>query len=773
MHRHDLIVGEDLITRIGLVVAASYTLYLGTLEWGSAADSLHPLIVILELLTYLIAFVMLLAAGSGIGLRWVRHSIPALFIFALLIQAYLRMDGQPLTYGTDSAAFTHRAAELFIGGQNPYGQDLLSSLDEFRMPATFRTAMTDGSYQAQLPYPAYSFLAFVPFFLAGIQDVRVILLVFHVLVLILLYVAAPRWIKPLVLIPFFISPEVLAYTFGTVTDMVWVFYLTSAAVLWKKREASALLFGIAISTKQQAWFLLPFLVIRLWKETEDEPTSKRIDIVGRYLAVAELVFLAVNAPFFLSSPRAWFDGVVSPMFGPLIVFGQGLSTLSQIGALYAPRFYYTASALLVGAALVAIYWLNFRRMQHLLWVLPAIVLWFPYRSLQNYFIYWLPPLIVSLYPLLAQPANAYRAASRHPQDEQNAAGERRRIVLSAGIACATLIVVVGSGLFLQINSKPSLALQISRADLTADTNMIDQMDVLVSNDSASAVHPVFWVKQTGRPLFNWQVTQGPAVLGSGQRALYTIHSSFPDFDVANGSVIAVSANDSQNSSLAGFGSGLKVDLLSHASLLNADFFYWTLDPTSGSERPYGWGFYQLGNQGARKGQSAESELQGIKCMQLSVDQPSSNAQAEWLGSYLDQWTEFPDYKIRIPVYPTFRYSGGNSPSSVMGIEVRDDTHQLWYIFSDEPERLWTLDGNPLVAFHLLPAPLDQWSEPTVDIARDYDALHWSIPDLKTVVRDSRTVDEPMVNFRLFVGTRDQDPVHLSGCFGPIIQHLPQ
>jgi len=35
-------------------------------------------------------------------------------------------------------------------------------------------------------------------------------------------------------------------------------------------------------------------------------------------------------------------------------------------------------------------------MKYLVWWLPAILMFFAYRSLQNYFIYWYPMAVVSL-----------------------------------------------------------------------------------------------------------------------------------------------------------------------------------------------------------------------------------------------------------------------------------------------------------------------------------------------------------------------------------------
>lgn len=757
-----------LLTRIGLFIAASYAFYVGLQQWARATDALHPIIVALMLLTYIVAFVMLVSGATGVALKWVRHLIPVVFIFALLIQFAFRVQGQPKSYGTDSAAFVHYAAQLFLRGTNPYGQDMSPSLDEFRMPPTYRTSKINGDYELHLNNPAFGFLVYVPFIWSGFDDARVVLLVFHILLLILLYVSAPPWLKPFVLVPFFINQDMLLFTFGTVTDVVWAFFLTAAAILWKRRDTSALLFGLAISTKQQPWLLIPFLAIRLWQETENAPALVRGTVVARYLGIAEAVFIGVNAPFLLSTPAEWLNGTMAPLFGSMIMDGQGLSTLSQIGLLYVPQSFYMLAVLLVAAALVVVYSLHFQRLKHAVWLFPGIILWFSFRSFQSYFIYWIPPLMVSLLAVAHEQA-------RHPDEmPERLAGvtgivQRWRTLVSAAAVSAVLVFVAGGLLFYGLFGKPSLVLTIQRAVLDPQSNAIDRMELTVTNVSSETVYPVFWVKETGRTRFNWQIMQGPSLLVSGQQAPFTIQASFPEYQVPNGTVLSVEVNDAHTMNLSGFTTAKPIDLTTHASLLNPSYFYWTTD--GGIEHPYGWGLYQVGVGKSGSATIANRQIAEQPCVALTATKTGSTS-PEWTIGYLDQWIEFPDYKFRIPVYPTFRYAGGNSPSTVLGIEIRDDEHQLWYIFSDDPERLWTDPKNPNVAYRVINAPLNQWSDHLLDVPADYRALNWQLPVEKHVFENGQSLLKRMINFRLMIGSTEGKPATYGGCFGAIIQHLP-
>ncbi len=766
---------ENTLVRLGLLAAAAYAFFIGAFQWGAGGDALHPSTVILQLLTYLVAFGMLFAAATGIGLSWMRHLILVVFLLGVFAQSVARLGPPPVTYGTDSAATTHYAADLFIQGRNPYTEDMSPAFFKFQIP--WATERENGPYDPHFQYPALSFLLYVPFILAGVADARIILLIFFLLTLILIYLAAPRWLKPLVLIPFFISPEMLAYTLGSVTDIVWLFFVVASALLWKRRDASALLFGLAISLKQHPWFLAPFLLIRLWQESEGLSRGARLEILIRYFGIAEVVFLVTNGPFMIASPHAWLDGVLIPALAT-VVDGQGLSTLSQVGLVNAPRTFYSLASLFVLGALCIVYALNFKRMVHAVWLFPAIVLWFAYRSLQSYIIYWIPLLMVAFFETLRAdtyaPETSAETAARtlSLRGRQISITPRLRAGISAGAVGAAACFVIGGLVFFALAGKPAVQVTLNRAVLApvsdaSPADLIDEMQVTVTNTSNRTITPVFWVKETGFPRFNWQIVQGPETLASGMQAEYVIQATYPGFRVPSSTVISVAVTDEQNPALIGFSPARLVNLTQHASLLNADFFYWSRE-SSGGEIPYAWGFFQIGSDAQRHASLGETQIAGQQCLALNAQQTGSAAPGAWLGGYLDQWVEFPNYKFRVPVYPTFRFDN----TSVLGLEIRDDQHQLWYIFSDQPERVWKDPTNPNIAYHLVSSPLNQWSEPTINVPGDYAALDWGLPREQTVMQDNQTSVKRMINFRLFVGTHSSAPGSFTGCFGPIVQHLP-
>jgi len=60
-----------------------------------------------------------------------------------------------------------------------------------------------------------------------------------------------------------------------------------------------------------------------------------------------------------------------------------------------PPAFYLVATVVVAATLIVEYYVYFERLAFALWAFPAIILWFSYRGLQNYFIFWTPLLVMS------------------------------------------------------------------------------------------------------------------------------------------------------------------------------------------------------------------------------------------------------------------------------------------------------------------------------------------------------------------------------------------
>jgi uncharacterized membrane protein len=93
---------------------------------------------------------------------------------------------------------------------------------------------------------------------------------------------------------------------------------------------------------------------------------------------------------------AWYSGVFTPVFGNLVVLSQGLSLITLANGVPLPPVFYLTVLAIVAATLLVEYCLYFEKLAYALWAFPAIIFWFSYRGLQNYFIFWTPLLVMSV-----------------------------------------------------------------------------------------------------------------------------------------------------------------------------------------------------------------------------------------------------------------------------------------------------------------------------------------------------------------------------------------
>ncbi len=124
-----------------------------------------------------------------------------------------------------------------------------------------------------------------------------------------------------VLLLAFANTSMWTPTVGETLDMLYIL-LVALAWLWRdKRWCSALCLGLAIASKQIAWFFVPFYVIMLWKQHNPMEAVKRLSIAGS-------IALLCNAPFILWSPHLWLAGVLTPIADPMFPLGTGIIALS-------------------------------------------------------------------------------------------------------------------------------------------------------------------------------------------------------------------------------------------------------------------------------------------------------------------------------------------------------------------------------------------------------------------------------------------------------------
>jgi len=363
--------------------------------------------------------------GGKVGRSLARVALVGCLILAVL---GLRQVGlmavesfQAPTYFNDGTLLDHNAGYLLLHGQNPYtNSDIVAAIREYHQPAYFTTPLQQGKlagqqdyptkeqlsallaqepvgqpnqvleFESHVSYPALAFLALVPLVWAGLPT----MLPFYLLCLALLAViglrAVRRELRWWVAVLFLADLPVLNSVLAGDLDMFYILLVFLAWLCWERWWLSAVLMGLALATKQNAWFYLPFYLIFIYQRRGAR------DALGR-LGVAGLLFVAINLPFILMNNSAWTAGVLAPLRDPMFPEGAGLIALS-IGKVFPflPHMAYTIleAVGIVGALIWYFRWGRERpEAAIVLATLPLLLAW---RSLPTYFYFCALPTALLL-----------------------------------------------------------------------------------------------------------------------------------------------------------------------------------------------------------------------------------------------------------------------------------------------------------------------------------------------------------------------------------------
>jgi uncharacterized membrane protein len=403
-------INEVFILRVAFIFSGQFALYEGFQDYNRGGA--QPAAIVLTLAIYAVSLLVIALSlfPSDIVLRF--RDLPLLpLMLATLTSLYVVSTiSYKGAYRTDVLAYSHYAAMLFANqGANPYTQSMAKALDIFAVKPSDLTPLTSGTYLTTFQYPALHFLVFVPFVWLGLPDMRWVLGLFEVAVVLTLYVKGPRKLRPMLLLPLFAGSDLMInFTAASVSDALWVLPLLFAAFYTDKPVHSGFFYGLACAIKQTPWFLAPFLLIYLIRSNDGKSLRERLMRAAKFAGTTGAVFLAFDLPFMLASPTAWFGNVLTPMAEDLVIHSQGLSSLTEIGILPVGRAFYTVIFAAVFVVLIVNYYVYFDKLRYVFWIFPGIVLWFSYRALTNYIIYWTPLMLVSL--ILWYKAEQARAA---------------------------------------------------------------------------------------------------------------------------------------------------------------------------------------------------------------------------------------------------------------------------------------------------------------------------------------------------------------------------
>lgn len=751
---------DRLLERGGLVVTAALVWRAGTHLWESGTTPMYSGSVALMLVCYLLGFFVLGLAVLPSRPRWAKHLVPVglAAVGAAWVQihvAHQAESGFPLT--TDALSYMDYAARLLLRGDNPYLHDLSDAYRLNREPMYYLTSLVDGDITGRVAYPALSILAAVPFVALDLPT-RWLYPTCLVISLALVYLGSPARYRPVILVPFFVERALFGYALGGVTDTVWVLLLVLVIRTWRHPVQRAVWFGLACAYKHQPWVIAPFLLVQLWCECDGSPREK-LRTLGKFAAVVTATFVLVNAPFIFWAPHAWYLGVTEPVRAQMVSFGQGLSTLTMMGIAPVPKGIYGLFRVLLLAVTLVVYYRQFPRIRELVWLLPAFVLWFGYRSLTSYWYFNIIPFVYAL-AIRSEQFSAADCPTR----------PWRWDALAAGGAIAT---VVATTVVYSVVDQP-LRLDLA-GPIRTHGSRAAEMDLAVKNGTDHPITPRFTVQSVGTQPFYWEIVAGPRrKLGPGEEAIFRIKrpGSFAGFEIARGGRVTVIDADDGNERVTlrvpGDASHARPDLVP-----NGQFRYWE------GQAPTFWGFFDETSGHARLTYVPIREADGPRTAVRIGLGPSVDKRY----AHLDTYMMLPDATVTFWVK---RPTGANKLpelSFAYGLRLRVDEHDLRVLFGDElGEGKFAED----VSYRMVPCPEETWCRHELDLASLLAAS--GIPTFARRVELPRYehLNFPMVpmNLQLFVSAQaGEEPV--AALFGPIhvtpaqnrvdkrFQHTPQ
>jgi len=415
-------------------------------------------------------------------------------------------------YTTDAAAFDHVATRALLHGSDPYVASMAPAARLLQVPDIFWTYTVNGGHVSQFSYPAGSFLLDFPAMALGFRHAVVdwVDLLAWLASGVLLFVLLPtslRWLAALVTL----TPTLLGSFSSGETDAIFVPFLILAVWRWDRfgqgpeagpaRWIGPIALGLACAIKQTPWFCVPLLVTGVFLEARiaGRPAAR---LALRYVLTVLAVFGAVNLPFVVWQPSAWFHGTLTPLVGGLVADGQGLISLATHGI--------TGGADLImlslagGLALVTVvtaFALWYPHLKRIWLLLLPIPLFFSPRSLSSYLVDLFPAAVVAALSVrgVAQGTWARRRATQEGRARPSGwKGVQVVPVLTVGVPALGVVIACVLAFI-----APPLQLTVRSVALSHGDRVVDAVTVSVRNRTGSAVTPRFMVNTGDNPHGFW------------------------------------------------------------------------------------------------------------------------------------------------------------------------------------------------------------------------------------------------------------------------------
>jgi hypothetical protein len=621
----------------------------------------------------------------------------SVIVYVLVQQQFILVNRLPLfnDQHTDNEMIAEYSVELLKAGQNPYTFNFTDMLRVNRDSISF-TPWLDGSPQFRYTYPifpsllllAFDFLAPLDFREAGL--VRSFIVFNHLVLLTVVYLCLPRKVAALALVVFALLDIVRVQSMFGTQDMVSSLLLVLMILGWRRPIVRAVLFGLASTYRQQPWFIGPFLLVLLSAEAEDLRTYLRV--VARFLVISIGTVLAINLPFILWGPLHWLEGALEPLYADFDVQSEGISLLWRYSLLNVPKSFFTVLQYSIYAWFLALYIIYRRWAGQAFWMIPALFFWFYYRSLSNYWLYWVPPLLVATF------------TTTLPRWDNIP----RRGPWPFIIATAILLTVNSASAAAWVRLQPALTatVQTPLGLHVWDTPLIRQLTLDLTNHSNAPLTPRFAVQRDRNLLARpWATLVGPLTLAPGESGTYTIdardvfHSMLP---VAEGGAVVITDANGNYALRTVLAIPPDPRYAPHTPVTYTDFGYKV------GEQPANWRI---------------NATRAVPIIYTYETIASGTAVRINFPRRDDLTTLF--LARRFPMSDTLTLWVDRPPDKQSGVIIADGLHQIWVRFGDEP----FINRVGHFGYIVHPVPAEGWQAVSLDIADMYKQLEYTPPQV--------------------------------------------
>jgi len=626
-----------------------------------------------------------------------------------------------VSYVTDSIAGTYMGIVKILQLQNPYSFSIKAVLDQLGFPPSLYTPHVDGSFEFHLNYPAMNFLSLLPAYLAGLHDIRDGVFLFHIASILTIFALVPSRLKAISLAPFaLIFPFVIGYSW---TDSVWAFFILLTAVSWKRdKRLSMAAFGLAVATKQIALVATPFLLVRLWNESE----QPKLKTFSRNLVIACVSFLVPNIPFILASPSLWWDAIAAPYLpgrSSMVPGGIGLSEILPDAGVGLSPIAFTVLTTFVAIVCLGFFVLRYHRLNRYLWTFPIVVLFFYSRSLPNYILFWSLPYLFEWFKYGNPSLSVFRRHIIVTEAVRNSGRSilgflNRRVGPIALLTIVLAAVIIGTaGAYAAQVSKPRLEVQVTGMDDPDSVGVATSLTITLTNYGSESISPRFFVKW----FFLWDLWSANTtniVFPSSSEA-YRLTATDALAAVPRGSSFRVAIYDSASGELQAL-SRSYVSTIRRPRIANPEFAWWTLDYGTGRLAPYGWKPTFLTVDGSDVGMGIYNP-QINSGVRLSLNSTEGGSPKE---VSLQQQVFFNETSLTTQVYAS---PPANSQGSfTFGLKATDYVNALYFVLSPTAsEKAVSVSSSNTTI--VLPFNYSSWQSISFEIQSAWQSQGWNHP----------------------------------------------